>query len=314
MADKKFKTYDELLDLLESRGIKIEKGPQRSNAKKILQHEGYYNLINGYKAPFLTSSSPEQYIQNTTVEEIFALYQFDRSIREIFLRSILHVETNTKNLISHRFSEQYGHDNYLIYKNFDTSLRDASKNISALIASVQSQISAHAMDPNISHYLKNHGYIPLWVLNGILTFGNMSKFYSLMKQPDRQNVAAVFRIPDHMMVNFLNYLTAIRNFSAHGNRLYCFKGANPLIDTPAHGKMNIPKVNDQYQNGRNDLFAAVIVLRYLLSGSEFTQFINELNGAINKLSANLHVITANNILEIMGFPPNWKDIKSSSIK
>lgn len=308
MAEKKFRTYDQMLDLLISRGIKIDNKNQRSNVKKILQHEGYYNLINGYKEPFLKNKDPERYLEGTTVEEIFALYEFDRSIREIFLRSILHVETNVKNLISYRFSEKYGHDNYLLYKNFDTTKRDASKNISSLISSVQGQIASHSLDPNISHYLKNHGYIPMWVLCGILTFGNMSKFYSLMKQPDRQSISAIFKISDNMLENFLNYLTAIRNFSAHGNRLYCFRSGKPLIDTMVHAALGIQKEQEQYINGRNDLFAAVIVLKHLLSNNEFRSFYRSLNGAINKLSSKLHVVTIEQILYIMGFPESWKDI------
>ena len=47
--DKVFKTYDEQIALLNSRGIEISTSIERSDAKKALQHYGYYNLINGYK-------------------------------------------------------------------------------------------------------------------------------------------------------------------------------------------------------------------------------------------------------------------------
>ena len=46
--DKVFKTYDEQIALLNSRGIEISTSIERSDAKKALQHYGYYNLINGY--------------------------------------------------------------------------------------------------------------------------------------------------------------------------------------------------------------------------------------------------------------------------
>ena len=308
MAEKTFKTYEQMLDLLESRGIVFSDKSARSDAKKILQHEGYYNLINGYKTLFLKSTEPELYLTRTTIDEIFALYDFDRSLREIFLRSILHVETNVKNLISYRISEQYGHDNYLLYKNFDTTRKDAGKHISSLISSVQSQIASHSSDPNISHYLRNHGYLPMWVLSGILTFGNMSKFYSMMKQPDRQSISSIFSLHDNVLENFLNYLTAIRNFSAHGNRLYCFVGSKPLTSTPLHDELGIQKEHGQYVQGRNDLFAAVIALKYLLSGREFRFFIRSLSGAVNKLSAKLSVISAEDVLKEMGFPANWQKI------
>ena len=109
MSEKTFKTYDEMIELLRSRNMNIPNGAPKRKAKIILQREGYYNIVNGYKRPFLSSSNPEMYKDGTTLDELFALYAFDRSIRDIFLRATLHIETNTKNLISYTFSSQYGH-------------------------------------------------------------------------------------------------------------------------------------------------------------------------------------------------------------
>lgn len=66
--EKPFKTYDEQIQLLISRGIEISNLQQKSNAKKLLQHEGYYNLINGYSKLFL--DTPNCYKSGTTMEEI----------------------------------------------------------------------------------------------------------------------------------------------------------------------------------------------------------------------------------------------------
>lgn len=314
MAEKEFKTYDEMIALLISRNMEIASPSQKRKAKFILQRNGYYNVINGYKWLFLSSAIPEEFKRGTTIDEVCALYQFDRSIRDIFLRSTLHVETNIKNLIAYTFSANYGHDNFLLYKNFDTNVNNASEKISKLISTLQGQIASHSMDPNISHYLTKHGYVPMWVLNSILTFGNMSKFYSLMKQKDRQNVSKIFHIQDNTLISFLSYLSVIRNFCAHGNRLYCFKSKRPLVQTPAHNNLGIISNNGQYLSGSTDLFGAVIILRYILSSREFRCFISELNGAINKLSTKLSTISIDDVLNAMGFPHNWKNIKTGQIK
>ena len=151
-------------------------------------------LINGYKDLFLSEKTPEdKYISGTTVGEIYALYNFDRELREIFLRYILHVETNIKNLISYRISECYGHDNFLRYNNFNTDMKDADKLVSSVFADIQRQIASSISDPCVKHYLQNYGYIPMWVLNNILTFGTISKFYSIMKITDRQSISKIFK-------------------------------------------------------------------------------------------------------------------------
>lgn len=165
MSDKPFKTHDELIALLISRNIDISTPKQRSFAKKALQHEGYYNLINGYSKLFLITTVPDDtYKSGTTVDEIYSLYDFDRKLRNIMFKYILSVETNIKSLIAYYFPQQYGHDNYMLYNNFDINKRDADQNITTVISEFQKQIASRAKDPSISHYLKKYGYVPLWVL------------------------------------------------------------------------------------------------------------------------------------------------------
>jgi abortive infection bacteriophage resistance protein len=305
--DKTYKTVDEQITLLASRGIDFSTPEHKSIAKKMLQHEGYYNLINGYKKLFLSASFPsEKYRQGTTIEEIYALYKFDRKLRNIFFWFILPVETNVKNIIANTFSQLYGHDNYMLYKNFNTDRKGATENITSVIADFQHQLAARSNDPSISHYLATYGYVPLWVLNNILTLGQVSKFYSIMKQKDRQIVSKVFHIQDNQLESVLLYLSSIRNFCAHGNRLYCFRSKRPLTDFDAHVALNIPKSDgNEYDYGKRDLFAAMIALSYVLSRSEYQRLVKEILNALNSLQRQLSVITKSDVLKEMGFPEDW---------
>ena len=70
----------------------------------------------------------------------------------------------------------------------------------------------------------------------------------------------------------------------------------------AHKKLHIPKTNFRYQQGKSDLFAAVISLKYLLDATDFRQFYYELKKVIKKY--NPSDIT----LELMGFPTHWMSI------
>lgn len=318
MEEKVFKTHDEQLEILRNRNIDFSSRKEKTKAKIIIQREGYYKLINGYKDLFLdktvTDVNNEIYKTGTTVSQIFALYAFDRNIREIFLRHVLHIETNIKSLISYTISEQYGHDNYLLYKNFNTAKKNSNKEISNVIADLNQTISKNYSDPCIAHYLKNYGYVPMWVLNNVLTLGSVSRLYSVMKTPDRQKISKTFDITDTDMENFLFILSIIRNFCAHGNRLFCFRIRRPLVDTNIHCNLSIPKKNSEYIFGKRDLFSAVIALRYLLSYRDYKFFHNQLKGAINKLSHKISVIDINTVLQEMGFPPNWKELLHRNIK
>lgn len=310
--EKCFKTYDEMIDILKSRGVNLSTPELKGTAKKSLQHEGYYNLINGYKMLFLERDAenrfiiPDKYKPNTTVDEIYYLCHFDKKLRAILLRSILHIETNMKNLISYTFSENHGHKNYLIYDNFDTQQKNAEINITNLFSDIQRQIASRVSDPSIGHYLKKHGYIPLWVLNNILTLGIISKFYSLMKQKERQDIAKIFNLQDNELTSILTYLSSIRNICAHSNRLYCFRTKRPLVDMNIHHQLAIPRTKGgELEYGKRDLFAIMIILKILLSKNEFLAVIEQINRALMSLKGKLVVLSEQDVLDCMGFPPDW---------
>ncbi len=306
--EKVFKTNDELIALLDSRGVNVSSG-HKGYAKKVFQHDGYFNIINGYNKLFLITKIPDdKYKPGTTVEEIYALYDFDKRLRDIIFKYLLMVERNVKNLIAYVFSDEYGHDNYMLYKNFDTSQRNAQENITNLISDIQHQISSRSSDPVITHYLKKYGYIPLWVLNNILTFGQISKFYHVLKQKDKQQVSKTFHINDSELESILYYLSIVRNFCAHGNRLYCFRTKKPLINLSAHKSLQIPLTEgSEYQYGKRDFFACIIALSYMLPSSEYKRLIKEIYRLFSSTRPKLKVITEDNILKEMGFPKDWRE-------
>lgn len=307
--EKVYKTNDELISILDKRGVDLSTPELKSFAKKTLQHDGYFNVINGYNKLFLITRTPEeQYKPGTTVNEIYALFLFDKKLRNIIFKYLLSVERNIKNLLANSFSQSYGHENYMLYNNFDTQKRDANKNITAVISDFQYQIASRSSDPVISHYLKKYGYIPLWVLNNILTFGQISKFYSVLKQHDRQVVSKIFHIQDNQLESILYYLSSVRNFCAHGNRLYCYRTKRPLIDFNAHSQLKIPQTDGvEFDYGKRDFFGVLIALYYVLPTGEYKKLIKEIYRLFSNTRTKLSVITEEDILREMGFPLDWRN-------
>lgn len=114
---KEFKTIDEQIELLKTRNIIFN---DENKAKEILLNGNYYNIINGYKDLFLNPENKNLYKSGTTFEEIYALYEFDRQLRSLFLEYILKIENSMRALIAYYFSQEYGNDNYLKLDNFET--------------------------------------------------------------------------------------------------------------------------------------------------------------------------------------------------
>lgn len=317
MTIKAFKTHSEQIELLKSRGMSFEFENAEACTKDFFSRIGYYRLVNGYKEPFIkkTIHKDDEYKTGTTIKELYSLYIFDDRLRELILKYVLKIETHIKSLIAYRISEQYGHDNYLRYGNFNSHKTNGNAEIISVIAEIHKSLSSRISDPSIKHYLTKYGYVPLWGLNNTLTFGAISKLYSIMEVRDRQYVSKKFNIPDSLLENFLMYLTKVRNIAAHGNRLYCMRNKHPISDTTIHENLDILKTSHgEYKTGKRDLFAAIIILRHLLSNNDFSKLINDLKLIMNQLDKGLNTISKGDITRIMGFPNNWEKIKTMSNK
>lgn len=329
--DKKYSSVDEQIEKLRSRGMVIA---NEVETKKIIDLENYYNLINGYKEPFLAvhrndeNNKIEKYIDGTKFEEIYALYMFDRELRNVFIRYILEIENHVKSVLARDFSKKYGHDNYLKISNFDTSVKKHERKttaqktgeVSDLISQLQHEIARQLSknNPMISHYMLNHGYIPLWVLVNTLSIGTISKFYSYLKQKDQNDIGKKFSLKPNEMNSFLQILTIYRNACAHDERLYNLKALsrnmtpNSIRTMPIHKVLNIPvnKNNNNPTNGKNDLFAIVIIFKIMLSTESFNKLFISVKKLLEDLNSQLKTISSSIIEKEMGFPSNWKEIES----
>jgi len=317
---KKFKTIDEQINLLKSRNIKFE---NETLAKEILLNNNYYNIINGYKDLFIDDINTQSYKDGTTFEEIYALHEFDRQLRSIFLEYILKIENSLRSLIAYHFSQIYGNDNYLKLDNFENfngvnitveKKQKQIKFIQNLIGNINKNIAQNIENKYIGHYMTNYGFTPLWVLVNILSFGDICNFYKLMKQSERVAISKHFNINEFDLSSLLNILCKTRNLCAHDERLYNyeFQSYTSINDTKYHTLLNLPISNNRYIIGKNDLFSVVIALKLLLNKEDYDKFHHKLFSRIMSIQSKLKTITLNEVLNSMNFPNNWHDISKMS--
>ena len=103
---KEFKTIDQLVELMESRGIVTD-----DKTATAIKRESYYAIINGYKAPFLDreamkSSAEDVYLEGTTFQQIYDLFMFDRRLRESTFPYLTAAESALKNAVVYAFCEK----------------------------------------------------------------------------------------------------------------------------------------------------------------------------------------------------------------
>lgn len=317
---KEFKNIEDQINLLKTRGMLFT---DEKKAKKILLNNNYYNIINGYKDLFISPNTKNIFLSGTKFEEIYAISEFDRQLRNIFLEYILKIENSLRSLIAYYFSQVNGVDNYLKLDNFETFNKTNTtlekkqkqiKHIQNLIGSINKNIAQNIENKYINHYMTTYGYIPLWVLVNILSFGDICNFYKLMKQKERISISMEFNIAEIDLASLLNILCKARNLCAHDERLYNyeFQSYTTINNTKYHSLLNLPKSNNRFTIGKNDLFAVVIALKLLLPEEDYSKFHHKLFSRIMSIQSKIRTIKLKDILTSMNFPTNWHDLSKIS--
>ena len=158
------------------------------------------------------------------------------------------------------------------------------------------------------HYLTNYGYIPMWILVKVLSFGIISELYMILKIEDKKEIAKYYGVDEEELSVFLPIMANYRNLCAHEDILYDHKTQRGIPNNKYHHMLNIPMIEYEYIYGKNDLYSLVIMFKYMLSPDDFRLLIYEIGYEIDVLDGKVNSIPLDKILDNIGFPTNWRDI------
>lgn len=306
MKTKEFKTLDEQIEILKNRGLVIN---DIDGTKRLLLRENYF-FINGYRHIFLKNRNGNDFIKGTTFEELYAVFQFDRNFRNILFKNLLIVENNLKSILSYCLSKKYGikEKDYLKPSNFSQDIKKI-RQVNDVLSKIKRQIKLNGRQHSATlHYLSNYGYVPLWILVKLLSFGMINELYSILKPEDKLLIAEYYNLDVETLGIYIGLLSNYRNLCAHEDVVYDHKTQKEIPDTRYHRILDIPTMNDEYEYGKNDIYAVVIMLKQVLDERDFSSFIGEVSYELSLLDGRVEVIPQRKILDRMGFPENWEDI------
>ncbi len=304
MGTKIFKTLDEQIQILKGKGLVID---DIDYAKDVILRENYFFLM-GYRHLFMDSENPKQFMAGTTFKELYSLFYFDRQLRNIMFKNILIIENNCKSIFSYTLSQKYGYkeSDYLRPSNYNQA-PEKQRQVNDLLKKMKRQIRVNGGQHEATkHYINNYGYIPLWIVVKVLSFGITSELYTIMKLSDQKEIAKEFNVDNNNLSVFLPILSNYRNLCAHEDILFEHRTQKFIPDNKYHERLNIPRINDEYIYGKGDLFSVVIIFKYMLSKDDFRMFVNEVSYELDKLSGRLETISIDSVYDRMGFPTNYK--------
>lgn len=277
-------TIDEQVENLKSIGLIVD---DEAYAKKILNDISYFRLVKAYSLNLKTKNGC--YNKQTTFKEIVDLYLFNANLRQIIFPEIEKVEINVRCRLANFFAEQYGVLGYLQAENF------ANENYHAeFLKDINEEIGRNSKAPFVRNFRENYegGYLPIYALVEVFSFGTLSKFYKNMLNKDKKAIAKTFGVGYTYFESWLESISYVRNICAHYGRIYNAK----LSKTPI-----LYKEYTQAGIGNNRIYGVLLCLKHLLKNdTHWNLFVDNIELLFDKYEC-VQIIT-------MGFPENWKEL------
>lgn len=294
--DKYFLTYNQQMRKLRNDKQIICNG---SAHKKILVRAGYFNIVNGYKNPFVSGQDNQgnhSYISGTSISQLQSVKNFDDQLRSFLLKYITQIEEETRTLTGYKFDEC--NDNGAIPW-YDTNAYSPNKSLQdkmSVISSAYSELSKSQLD-YVKFYMKNHKQIPTWIMIKVVNFSTFIDIIRVSKMDVSHSLCFLYGLEDQaghpdvkLLIGSLHWMRKIRNSCAHNERIYCLtRNQDPKRHTGRILERYFRSLGRGYsRNLDQKIFDLIVYFKYFLPKSEYKQFISELKGMLTNLQSKIH--------------------------
>lgn len=225
--DKFFLTYNQQMRKLRNDKHIICEG---SSHKKILVRAGYFNIVNGYKNPFVSGQDSQGnhfYIAGTSIDQLHYVKKFDDQLRSFLLRYITQVEEEARTLTAYKFDECNDNGSISWY---DTNAYSPNRSLQEkmdVISRAYNELSQSRLD-YVKFYMDNHAQIPTWIMIKVVNFSTFIDIINVSKTDVSHSLCNLYGLEDKnlqpnvkLLIGCLHWMRKIRNSCAHNERIYC---------------------------------------------------------------------------------------------
>lgn len=200
--------------MLKDRGLIIQ---DEEKAKFYLAHLNYYRLT-AYCIPLYKDRCQPPFVTGASFDDVLNLYIFDRELRLLVLDAIERFEVSLRTQFAYHSSliQQSAHPH--LQSDYYSCIVEYSKYLSKLDGDI-----GRSKEEFIRHFRKKYSdpAPPIWAVVELMTMGQLSKWFSIIKRPsDRQSIANTYGLDESILKSFCEHITLVRNHTAHHTRLW----------------------------------------------------------------------------------------------
>jgi abortive infection bacteriophage resistance protein len=252
--------------------------------------------LRAYTYPFQRNDLTEQpFVNSISFENIIQIYVFDRKLRIYIFDAIEKIEIALRSQMIYHQSLLEGSHWYLnpdLYRDNDRYLSD--------IANLEKEIE-RSSEIFLTHYSRTYTepiQPPVWMAFEVASMGTLSKLYANLKNGSaKRDIANHFGLSHHVLHNWLQHISILRNICAHHGRLWNRSLSHTLI-FPTHTRnVWLERTNTIHpQKVYHSLSAIIYLLNRISPNHNFTARITDL----------IHQFPIADTVE-MGFTDTWHD-------
>lgn len=266
MELKPFKTYQEQVEILRGRGMRIG---DASFAEEKLRTRNYYRL-SGYWYPFRIMSTDrshrlDKFCEGAAFSDVLALYDFDAELRAAVYHELALIESAIRALIGHSLGAVspscHTSAKLLGSTAWDSTRRRPDKKYLKWLEKYGKQVERSKREDFVKHHMSVYGKeLPVWAAVEVMDWGLLSFLYGFAPQRSQTQIAGSVGLSGAQLGSWLKCLNVVRNVVAHHGRLY-----NRVFDI----KPKLPNVSlrDEFAGvtpNRNRAFDQLTLIQYLL--------------------------------------------------
>lgn len=270
-----------------------------SDHKKILIRAGYFNIVNGYKNPFVSGQDchgHHSYISGTSISQLQSAKKFDDQLRSFLLRYITQVEEETRALTGYKFDECNDNGTVPWYDINAYAPQKSLQEKMTVISKAYNELSKSQLD-YVNFYIENHKQIPTWIMLKVVNFSTFIDVIRISKMDVSHSLCSLYGLKDQnglpnvkLLIGSLHWMRKIRNSCAHNERIYCLtrmhesRGRSGRILEKYFRSLRQSYARDLDQK----IMDLIVYFKYFLPKNEYKQFIMELKSMLAKLQTQIH--------------------------
>ena len=247
---------------------------------------GYFNLVNGYKHPFVIKMNDRGnhiYESGTTLTDLEHLMDFDDKLSFLFFKTLTKVEQEVRTISAYLIEKhndgKFYWDNTTSYGNYDSEKQNID--ICSLVVSLKKEIDESKDKPYLSNYSnKEDENYPMWIVTKAIEFKTFITLLRYSNDNVIKDLCDIYGIENtertkakDYLLSFLSWIRKVRNVCVHNERLYNYYGKGRIKETIIENTFG--SRYSKYREAKY-LFDLLVYLCYFLSSDEYCLLIDNL--------------------------------------